>query len=83
MCELKIADASVLCPDMTVAQHQTIEISEGKISAIHDYSPQDSAADRGCILDGRGKLVMPGLADCHMHTGPAAFKRQSFRMNCR
>ena len=30
MCELKIADASVICPDMTVAQHQTIEISEGK-----------------------------------------------------
>ena len=74
MCELKIADASVLCPDMTVAQHQTIEISEGKISAIHDYSPQDSAADRGCILDGRGKLVMPGLADCHMHTGQQLLK---------
>lgn len=74
MCDLIVTDAAVLCPDMTVREHQTVEVKDGKIADIHDFFEEDSVKDAGAHISGAGKLLMPGLADCHMHTGQQLLK---------
>ena len=70
MKNLMVADASVLMPDMTIREHQTIQTADGKIVEIRPFQKEDRNAEGKEWIDGSGKLLMPGLADCHMHTGP-------------
>ena len=92
MFDLIVTDAAVLMPDMTVKQHQTVKVKDGKIaeicpasegrggfgtdrgSCVDRGSCRDGASDAAERIDGRGKLLMPGLADCHMHTGQQLLK---------
>lgn len=69
MLDLIITDAAVLLPDGTVRSGQTVEIENGMIKDVRPFCGRDLAIEAQERLDGTGKLVMPGLADCHMHTG--------------
>lgn len=74
MCDLIITDAAALLPDGSVQSGQTIEIKEGKICGIRPFRDSDLTKKAGEHISGTGKLVMPGLADCHMHTGQQLLK---------
>lgn len=74
MCDLIITDAAVLFPDGIVRSAQTIEINEGKICSVRPYRETDLETAAKERISGTGKLVMPGLADCHMHTGQQLLK---------
>lgn len=74
MKNLVVADVSVLLPDMEIREHQTVEAADGKITKIRPFQQEDRIEDRKEWIDGRGKLLMPGLADCHMHTGQQLLK---------
>ena len=74
MKNLVVADVSVLLPDMEIREHQTVEAADGKITKIRPFQQEDRIEDKKEWIDGRGKLLMPGLADCHMHTGQQLLK---------
>lgn len=74
MCDLMITDAAVLLPDGTVQSGQTIEVKDGKIYSIRPFRDSDMPGAAGNQISGKGKLVMPGLVDCHMHTGQQLLK---------
>lgn len=69
MLDLIITDAAVLLPDGTVHSGQTVEIENGIIKDVRPSGSGDHGKEARERLSGKGKLVMPGLADCHMHTG--------------
>lgn len=76
MGNLKVYDVSVLMPDMTVAEHQTVVVREGRIADIRFYveTDREESGKNADIIEGQGKLLMPGLCDCHMHTGQQLLK---------
>ena len=74
MCDLMITDAAVLLPDGTVQSGQTIEVKDGKIYSIRPFRDSDMTGSAENHISGKGKLVMPGLVDCHMHTGQQLLK---------
>lgn len=74
MLDLLITDAAVLLPDGTVRSGQTVEIENSIIKDVRPFCGGDLAMEAQEWLDGTGKLVMPGLADCHMHTGQQLLK---------
>lgn len=66
-CDLLIDGCTALLPDCSIAEGVGIAICDGKIQAVgpapqvrRDYHPQN-------ILDGQGKVAMPGLIDAHTH----------------
>ena len=64
---LAITDASVLPMDgERVLVHQTILIAGDRIVAMGD-SKQVTIPRGARIIDGRGKFVLPGLSDMHVH----------------
>ena len=82
MSDLRINHVSVLSEDGKILKDQTVEITEGRFSRI---APADEKSENGFgtgadkmsasqVLDGRGKLLMPGLVDCYMHTGQQLLK---------
>ncbi len=79
MADLRITHVSVLTEDGRILKDQTVEVTEGRFSKIAPASENDSKLEKSGknaeqVLDGRGKLLMPGLADCHMHTGQQLLK---------
>ena len=71
---LAVYDVSVLMPDMTIFFHQTVEVKGDRIVSVRPYSPKDRDNKYEKELEGSGKLLMPGLCDCHMHTGQQLLK---------
>jgi imidazolonepropionase-like amidohydrolase len=60
-------DVAVVAMDREgVAEHQTVVVQEGRIKAV---GPSASIrVPKGSVqIDGRGKFLMPGLADMHVH----------------
>lgn len=55
------ADAGVFRPDQTVIVDKGLIVKVGPASKI--------AAGNALVIDGRGKTLVPGLWDCHMHVG--------------
>ena len=86
MTDLYISDVSLLLPDGSVALHQDVAVEQGVFKSIRPHGkpnaelPASSQPDEmpgGCqpktFIKGSGKLLMPPLADCHMHTGHHAY----------
>jgi len=73
MNKLFVSNTAILLEDGKIIEHQDILISDGVIQSIAEHGTLHPDAD-AVILDGYGKLVMPGLADCHMHTGQQLLK---------
>lgn len=74
MYDLIVTDTAVLMPDMAIRKHQTVEVKDGKIADIHDFCEEDSIKNAKAYIQGEDKLLMPGLVDCHMHTGQQLLK---------
>lgn len=53
-----------------------VVIKNGKIQDIKQHVGGKSALQKGLIIDGKGKYLMPALIDCHVHYGsdPALFQ---------
>ncbi|WP_245832914.1 amidohydrolase family protein [Oceanobacillus timonensis] len=65
--DLLIKHCSILTPAFEIKHGQNIVIQDQKIIAMEeDNATQIYQAKE--ILDGKGKLVMPGLIDAHTHT---------------
>ncbi|WP_235615933.1 amidohydrolase family protein [Brevibacillus reuszeri] len=65
---MMIKNCSLLTPDFEIAQNQAIAILDSKIVAIGSYSELQQTYAADSVLDGKGKLCMPGLVDAHTHT---------------
>ena len=65
---LTIIDANVITLDPKQPRTQAIAVENGKIVAVGSNNHVLKAADSGTrIVDARGKTVVPGLVDCHVH----------------
>ena len=73
MADLFLSDISVLLPDGAVADHQDVSVESGRFQSIRPHQGPDGAV-HGRVISGCGKLLMPPLADCHMHTGQQLLK---------
>ena len=71
---LAVYDVSVLMPYMSISFHQTVEVREDRIVSVRPYKQEDRKNKHENEMEGRGKLLMPGLCDCHMHTGQQLLK---------
>ncbi len=67
-CDILIRDCLILEPEMTVSGTQSMAIADGRIAAIADTAVLEKEYAADTVLDGRGKLAMPGFVDAHTHT---------------
>lgn len=73
-CDLLIRDTSVMDGYAGIMTHMDISIQDGMILGVCPHNGTDyEAADQ---ISGRDMLFMPGLTDCHMHTGQQLLKGQ-------
>lgn len=72
MRDLFVNDITVLS-ETQVLFHQDVLISDGIIRSISEHGTTHPSPDIP-RLSGKDKLMMPGLADCHMHTGQQLLK---------
>jgi hypothetical protein len=64
---LVFTDVNVLPMDRAVVlEHQTVVVADGRIVALGPARTTASPRDAR-VIDGRGKYLMPGLADMHVH----------------
>lgn len=71
-CDLLIQDATILESYDTLLLHTDMAVADGKILETGKNLGQKYQS--GEILDGRDKVIMPGLVDSHMHTGQQLLK---------
>ena len=71
MYDILLKDCSVLRPDLTGADaHQVVGVSDGRIALVAAVDdPRARGAEAVEVIDCAHRLVMPGLVDCHTHTG--------------
>jgi 5-methylthioadenosine/S-adenosylhomocysteine deaminase len=66
-CDLMIDDATVVLPTMEVKDSFNIAVHKGRIVAVGPANElRDSFAPES-VLDGSGKIAIPGLIDAHTH----------------
>ncbi|WP_077602582.1 amidohydrolase family protein [Oceanobacillus sojae] len=65
--DLLIKNCSLLTPDFEICHGKNIVIKDQKIIAVEKNDEAQICVAKE-ILDGKGKLVMPGLIDAHTHT---------------
>ena len=66
--DLLIKNCSIVTPDFTILTDQTIVIKNNSIVAIGATASLATNYQSKEILNGQGKLVLPGLIDAHTHT---------------
>ncbi len=66
--DLVIRGGRVIDPSQRIDGRADVAIRDGKIAAVRREIPASSGADS---LDARGKLVVPGLIDIHVHARDA------------
>jgi len=60
-----ITDANVLSPDgQTMLPNRTVVVDDGEIISV---TTGGTVPANAAIIDGRGKYIIPGLVDSHMH----------------
>ncbi|GGB39108.1 amidohydrolase [Lentibacillus populi] len=67
-CDLVIKGCSVLTPEFEVKENQNVYIKDSKIIKIDDSAVLAEIYESSETLNGKGKLLMPGLIDAHTHT---------------
>ena len=65
-CDILIKDCIRLKPDMTISGRCSVAIKDTKIVKILEGDAGEWTAAE--VVDGRGKLLMPGFVDGHTHT---------------
>lgn len=71
-CSLLIEDAAVMTDFETIKRHMDIAVCGEKIAAVAAHGERKFQAEK--VICGKGKLVMPGMIDSHMHTGQQLLK---------
>lgn len=67
---LVIRDVNVIPMDReTVLEHQTVVVRDGRIVSVAADAPAAGLPEDAVVVDGRGKYLMPGLAEMHAHVG--------------
>lgn len=51
----------------SVQKDMNLEVTDGKITAIYPYSTSHTTLKADTIIDCKGKFIMPGLWDMHVH----------------
>ena len=59
-------------PEAILAQARYIDdglliLREGRVVALHDWHEVSDSLRPDAVIDLRGKLIMPGFVDCHIH----------------
>ena len=67
-CDILIRNCQILKPDMSVSERCSVAIDRTRIKKIGAVSEMEQQFTPSEILDGTGKLLMPGLTDGHTHT---------------
>lgn len=67
-CDILIRGCRVLGPDMKVSDECTVAIHDSWIKKIGPSAQMEMLYEGTGCLDGKGKLLMPGLVDGHTHT---------------
>lgn len=67
-CDILIRDCRILQPDMNVSGTCSVAVNRTRIEKIGPTSELEEIYEAQETLDGRGKLLMPGLVDGHTHT---------------
>jgi imidazolonepropionase-like amidohydrolase len=63
---VRIADVTIVdVKTGALLEHRDVDIRDGRITAISPASTRPKA--NGRLVDGRGKFLIPGLWDCHVH----------------
>lgn len=63
-----IKDAMVLAAADAELERRDILVSDGRIAAIEEHGRFDSADPAPRVIEGRGKLVIPGFVNAHYHS---------------
>lgn len=66
-CNLLLHDCSILTPEMTVVEHQSIAVIGDKIAEVGSAEKMRQKYTAEKTLNGYGKLAMPGFVDSHTH----------------
>jgi len=53
--------------DQDLYEHGTVLVNDGEIIDVRPSKPEDGKLDAEVVIDGTGKLVMPGLVNTHTH----------------
>ncbi|QYJ16786.1 Imidazolonepropionase [Rubrobacter xylanophilus DSM 9941] len=72
--------------DLEVHSPASIAVSGGRIAAVGPPGEvlRDHPPGPGCeTLDGRGKVALPGLVDCHTHAAFLGDRADEFELRCR
>src|SRR5688572_21096605 len=67
--DVLVRGGRVIDPSQKLDRIADIAIRDGRIAAVR---PDIPAASAGTIIDARGRLVVPGLIDIHLHARDAA-----------
>ena len=69
MSDILIHDTMVLTvdPSNRLYENGTVVVDDGEITAVRSTESGDAEADAETVIDGSGKLVMPGLVNAHAH----------------
>jgi 5-methylthioadenosine/S-adenosylhomocysteine deaminase len=65
--DILIKNCHVLNPDLTILPNATIGIENGRIVMIQTHNTSKEAPTAKDVLDGSGKLAIPGFVDGHTH----------------
>ncbi len=65
--DLLIRNCHVLLPDFSILPNAYIGIHSNRIAWIDTKEPAKDAYEAGEVIDGTGKLAMPGFVDGHTH----------------
>ena len=63
-----IKEATILAASDAALQRSDILINNGRIAAIEAHGQFDGCAVSAHVVNGRGKLVIPGLVNAHYHS---------------
>ena len=66
-CDILIHGASVLYPDLTIAEGRSIAVAGGTIIEIGKADVLRERYSAKTLLEGAGRLAMPGFVDGHTH----------------
>lgn len=81
--DLILTNATVLTADSNNSQAEAVAVYNGKIGAVGSASDIDGLADRRTkVIDLKGRTVLPGLTDPHVHFADGGASMMH-RLDCR
>ena len=67
-CDILVKDCQVLRPDMTISDDCSVVIDQSWIKEIGPTTDIEAKYKAAVVVNGKGKLMTPGLVDAHTHT---------------